>query len=60
MPERFGIQLLNGLPAFVVTYAHSSHQEPPRAVISGTIDASGQIASLFTVVADRKLTHVRF
>lgn len=60
MPATFEVRIFNGLPAFLVTFAHSAHSEPPRAVITGAIDATGQISSLFNIVADRKLTHVTF
>ncbi len=60
MPASVEVRLLNGLPAFVTTFARSAHAEPPRAVISCSLDPSGKIAALYTVVADAKLTHVRF
>lgn len=60
IPATFEVRIVNGLPAFLVTFAHSAHSEPPRALIAGSIDPTGQIASLFTVVADRKLSHLHF
>jgi RNA polymerase sigma factor (sigma-70 family) len=60
MPATFEVRITNGLPSFLVTFAHSAHSEPPRALITGTIDATGQIATIYSVLADRKLTDLRF
>lgn len=60
MPASLEIRTVNGLPAYLVTFAHSVHQEPPRALITGSIDPTGQIVSLLTVLADQKLTRITF
>lgn len=60
MPATLEVRTVNGLPAFLITFDHSPHSHPPRALISGTIDPGGQISSLFTVVADAKLSHLAF
>jgi len=60
LPQRLEVRHFNGLPCFLVTFAHSANREPPRALISAGLDPNGLIHSIFTVVADAKLTHVPF
>lgn len=60
LPSTFEVRTFNGLPGLLVTFAHSRNLEPTRAFLSATIDANGQISSFFNIVADQKLTHVRF
>ena len=59
-PTSFEVQALNGLPAMVLTFATTRGREAPRTVVFVSLDGQGRIAEVFSVVADAKLTHVRF
>ncbi len=60
LPQSLTLRTIGGMPCFLVTYAHSAHQEPPRALVTASIDANGLIHSLFAIVSDAKLSRVRF
>jgi RNA polymerase sigma factor (sigma-70 family) len=60
MPANLEERALNGMPAYLVTFAQARPKEAPRAVMSGAIDATGKLISLFSTLAEAKLTHVPF
>jgi len=57
---RFGVRMLNGLPAVVAEFGDHARGEPPRTVLACEIDRAGKITWLYSVVATRKLSAVRF
>jgi RNA polymerase sigma factor (sigma-70 family) len=57
---RFAVRMVNGLPALVGTFHDDRRREPPRMVLRCEIDREGRIARLYSVLASRKLTAVRF
>jgi RNA polymerase sigma-70 factor (ECF subfamily) len=57
---RVEIQLLNGLPAAVISYASAVRRQAPRAVLRCDVDADGRIVSLHSILTDRKLSAVSF
>jgi RNA polymerase sigma-70 factor, ECF subfamily len=57
---RIELQLLNGLPATVISYASAVRRQAPRAVLRCDVDADGRILALHSILADRKLSAVRF
>jgi len=56
----FELRMINGLPALVGVYEDHRPAEPPRVVLRCELDADGHIAQLYSVVADRKLSAIRF
>jgi len=58
--SRAAVRLVNGLPALVAEFHDRKRGEPPRAVLWCETDDSGRITRVYTVVASRKLTAVRF
>jgi RNA polymerase sigma factor (sigma-70 family) len=54
------IRMLNGLPALVIAFASAPHAIARRFVLRCDVDAEGRIVDLHSVLATRKLTHVRF
>ena len=54
----FELRMINGLPAVVGVYPNLHTHEPPRVVLRCEIDGAGRITSLYSVVADRKLTAI--
>lgn len=56
----FEPRMINGLPALVGVYHDARPDEPPRAVLRCEVDAEGRIKQLYSIVADRKLTAIRF
>jgi len=57
---RFAVRMLNGLPAVVAEFGDHARGEPPRTVLGCEIDRAGKITRLYSVVATRKLSAVRF
>jgi RNA polymerase sigma factor (sigma-70 family) len=54
------IRTINGLPALVVEFHDHYRGEPPRAVVQCQVAPDGRIDRLYTIVATRKLTAIRF
>jgi RNA polymerase sigma-70 factor (ECF subfamily) len=54
------VQMLNGLPAMVIEYVSAPDGVARRFVLGLDVDAEGKITELFSVLATRKLTKVRF
>jgi len=54
------IEMLNGEPALVAHWPSGDPRIPARMVVRISIDDDGRIRQLDTVVADRKLSHLRF
>ena len=57
---RMAVRMLNGLPALVLEFTDHRKGEPPRTVLQCTIDDSGRISALHSIVAARKLSAVSF
>jgi len=57
---RTEVQLLNGLPALVVSVENPGPRRAPRFVLTVDVDANGKIRELHTIVASRKLARIRF
>jgi RNA polymerase sigma factor (sigma-70 family) len=57
---RSAVRMINGLPALVVEVNDQRHREPPRFVLRGEIDDQGRITRLYSVIASRKLSAIRF
>jgi RNA polymerase sigma-70 factor (ECF subfamily) len=57
---RIELRLLNGLPAAVITYASAVRRQAPRAVLRCDVDVDGRIVALHSILAERKLSAVRF
>jgi RNA polymerase sigma-70 factor (ECF subfamily) len=51
----FEIKVLNGLPSAVIKLARPVRRQAPLSVLSLTLDASGRISNLVSVLAPRKL-----
>lgn len=60
LPPLFAVREVNGLPAIVGQFTVPQKGAADRFVFSLGLDASGKVAHLDTVVATRKLTHMRF
>lgn len=60
LPPRFQVREINGLPAVVGEYTLPMKGAADRFVFALTLDTQGKIARLDTIVATRKLTHMRF
>ncbi len=58
--SRFEPRMLNGLPSIVVEFTDEHPGEPPRAALSFTTTPDGRINRIYTVVATRKLSSLRF
>lgn len=56
----FELRMINGLPALVGEYHDRRPDEPPRVVLHCEVDPGGRITRLYSVVAPRKLTAIRF
>lgn len=56
----FAVRLVNGVPALVGEFRDYHRGEPPRMVLLCDVDRDGRITRLYSVVASRKLTAVRF
>jgi RNA polymerase sigma-70 factor (ECF subfamily) len=56
----FAIREINGLPALIAWFPRAEPRLAPRAVVMVQLNAQGRIATLDTVVATPKLSHVRF
>lgn len=56
IPTDITVRQVNGATAIDATYEHVKHTEPPRAVTGVTLDASGRIAMMFSVVSRSKLS----
>jgi RNA polymerase sigma factor (sigma-70 family) len=54
------VRSINGLPALVCEYAQTLPGAASRCVIAIALDGEGRIRELNSIVASRKLTHVRF
>ncbi len=54
------MRLINGLPALISEFHDDKPGQPPRAVLWCAIDDAGRITRLYSVVASRKLTAIRF
>jgi RNA polymerase sigma-70 factor (ECF subfamily) len=57
---RIELRLLNGLPAAVIVYASAERRQAPRAVLRCDVDVDGRIVALHSILAERKLSAVRF
>lgn len=60
LPPLFAMREINGLPALVGQYTVPQRGIADRFVFSVALNADGKITRLDTVVATRKLTHMRF
>jgi RNA polymerase sigma-70 factor (ECF subfamily) len=58
-PTSLNVLLLNGLPTLVVEL-NPAGKLAPRYVLRFELDGDGRVARLYTIVATRKLTAVRF
>jgi RNA polymerase sigma-70 factor (ECF subfamily) len=54
------VRILNGLPALVMELAPDRERVAKRYVLRCEIDAAGRVTGVHTVLATRKLTHVRW
>jgi RNA polymerase sigma-70 factor (ECF subfamily) len=54
------VRLINGLPALVGEFADPRPGEPPRFVLHCEVDGQGRIQTVYSVVASRKLSAIRF
>ncbi|MFI5365117.1 MAG: sigma-70 family RNA polymerase sigma factor [Candidatus Binatia bacterium] len=57
---RSEVRMINGLPALVVEVSDQRHGEPPRFVLRCEVDDAGRVSRLYSVIATRKLSAVRF
>ncbi len=57
---RSAVRMINGLPALVVEVTDQRHREPPRFVLRCEVDEDGRIGRLYSVLASRKLSAIRF
>ena len=57
---RFEVRMINGLPALVGEFTDGRPGEPPRLVLRCELGEDGRITALYSVVASRKLTAIRF
>jgi len=57
---RIEIRLLNGLPAALIAYASAEGRQAPRTVLRCDVDGDGRIVALHSILAERKLSAVRF
>ena len=57
---RSAVRVINGLPALVVEVMDQRHREPPRFVLRCEIDDAGRITRLYSIIASRKLSAIRF
>jgi RNA polymerase sigma-70 factor (ECF subfamily) len=57
---RSTVSMINGLPALVIEVNDQRHREPPRFVLRCEIDNEGRISRLYSVIAARKLSAIRF
>jgi RNA polymerase sigma-70 factor (ECF subfamily) len=53
------IQLVNGLPAAVITLAHPVRRQAPRTVMALRLAEDGRIGEIYAVLASAKLRHLR-
>lgn len=60
LPPLFALREINGLPAIVGQFTVAQKGTGDRFVFSVSLNAAGQITRLDTIVATRKLTHMRF
>ncbi len=56
----FEVRMINGLPALVGEFHDDKPAEPPRVVLRCELTADGHIQALYSVLATRKLTAIRF
>jgi RNA polymerase sigma factor (sigma-70 family) len=59
-PDGAEVRQLNGFPALVAWYDKPSPQEAPRFTMSLRVGADGRITEVYSSLADRKLTALRF
>ncbi len=57
-PDRLQLRTLNGLPAFELGYDHVEPGYAPRLVVGVLLDGHGRAATLYSVLATRKLVHL--
>jgi RNA polymerase sigma-70 factor, ECF subfamily len=57
---RFAVRMVNGLPALVGEFTDGKRGEPPRTVLHCIVGTDGRIERLYSVVASRKLSAMRF
>ncbi len=60
LPAKIEVRVVNAMPAYLITFAHSVHRDPPRALVTSTLDSEGQIAAFFAVIADATLSQLTF
>ncbi len=56
----FEVRMINGLPALVGEFHDGKPAEPPRVVLRCEVTSDGHIQGLYSVLATRKLTAIRF
>lgn len=60
LPPLFAVREINGLPAIVGQYTVPQKGAADRFVFTVGLNAAGKLSRLDTIVATRKLTHMRF
>lgn len=54
------VRIVNGMPALVATYPHDKPGIAPRVFLSCDVDDAGRVTAIYSVLASRKLTALRF
>jgi hypothetical protein len=57
---RYSVRSINGVPALVTDDPAPQKPNAPRAVVLIDLDAEGRIRTIYSVLAPKKLSAVRF